>query len=93
MTAHTRTWVDFTRELGIAPLEATEVHIVEDGKIKSGTWTPTEETVAKLQAVMAPETLPESGGATFPISAVILILSGLAILGGADLALRCRRSL
>ena len=90
VTTHTKTWIDFTREMGIAPLEATEVYVVEDGKITSGTWTPTEETVAKLQAAMAPEALPESGGAAFPIYAVGLALGGLSILGGISLALRRR---
>jgi hypothetical protein len=93
VTTHTKTWMDFTRELGIAPLEATEVYVVEDGKIISGTWTPTEETVAKLQAAMAPEALPESGGTAFPIYVVGLALGGLAILGGIGLVLRRRRSL
>jgi len=78
--------------LGIAP-EATEVYIVEGGKIKSGMWTPTEETVAKLQVAMAPEALSESGGAAFPIYAVGLAFGGLAILGGIGLVLRRRRSL
>ena len=32
VTTKTKTWVDFTREMGIAPLEATEVYIVRDGK-------------------------------------------------------------
>jgi LPXTG-motif cell wall-anchored protein len=92
VTTHTKTWVDFTRELGIAPLEATEVYIVEDGKIKSGTWTPTEETIAKLQAAMTPETLPESGSTAFPTSTLVLTLGGLAILGGVGVALRRRHA-
>ena len=92
VTTNTKTWVDFTRELGIAPLEATEVYIVQDGKIVSGTWTPTEESIAKLQAAMAPEALPESGGATFPTYVAVLTLATLAILGGLGLALRRRAS-
>lgn len=92
VTTNTKTWVDFTRELGIAPLEATEVYIVQDGKIMSGTWIPTEESVAKLQAAMAPETLPESGGVTFATYAAALALGGLAILGGLGLMLLRRYS-
>ncbi len=91
VTTRTKTWMDFTREMGIAPLEATEVYVVEDGKITSGTWTPTEETVAKLQAAMAPEALPESGGASFSDYALILMFGGVAILGGVGLVLRHRR--
>jgi hypothetical protein len=93
VTTHTKTWMDFTRELGIAPLEATEVYIVENGKITSGTWTPTEETIDKLMTATAPEALPESGGAAFPIYAVGLALGGLAILGGVSFMLRRRHLL
>jgi hypothetical protein len=92
VTTHTKTWTDFTRELDIAPLEATEVYIVEDGKIKSGTWTPTEESVAKLQAAMAPETLPESGEAGFPTYYIIMTFGSLAILSGLGLAWRRRHA-
>jgi hypothetical protein len=44
--------MDPTRALGVAPLVGTDVYIVQEGKITSYTWTPTEETAAKLQAAM-----------------------------------------
>jgi hypothetical protein len=62
-----------------------EEYVVQDGKITSYTWTPTEETVAKLQAAMA--ALPETGGVVFPTYALIMALGGLGILSGLGLAL------
>jgi hypothetical protein len=54
VTTRTQTWVDFTRELGIAPLVATEVYVVEEGKIAAVTWVLTEESkMALLNALAA----------------------------------------
>lgn len=91
VTARTKTWSDPTREMGVAPLVATEVYIVQDGKITSLTYTPTEESVAKLQAAMA--ALPVTGGAASPSYALVMAFGGLAILSGLGLALLRRRSL
>jgi hypothetical protein len=52
--------MDPTRALGVAPLVGTDVYIVQEGKITSYTWTPTEETAARLQATM--DSPPETGG-------------------------------
>ena len=60
VTTKTSTWADPTREMGVAPLVATEVYTVQDGKIKGFTWTISDESLAKLQAAMA--ALPETGG-------------------------------
>ena len=79
--------------MGIAPLEATEVYIVQDGKIISGEWTPTAETIAKLEAAMAPPaTMPESGGERFPIYTLIMAMGGLLLLGGIGLTVWRYRS-
>jgi len=51
--------MDPTRALGVAPLVGTDVYIVHEGKIASYTWTPTQETAAKLQAAMGSP--PETG--------------------------------
>ena len=51
---------DPTRALGVAPLVGTDVYVVQEGKITSYTWTPTQETAAKLQAALGSP--PETGG-------------------------------
>lgn len=92
VTTLTKTWVDPTREMGVAPLVATEVYTVQDGKIKGLTWTISDESLAALQAAMA--ALPVTGG-DVPSgynSALLMALGGLAILGGLGLALLRRRS-
>ena len=48
----TRTWSDSTRQLGVAPLVATEQYLVQDGKIQSAIRTIHPESVAKLQAAL-----------------------------------------
>ena len=90
VTALAKTWVDPTREMGVAPLVATEVYTVHDGKIKGLTWTLSDESLANLQAAMA--ALPESGGDAFPTYALVMALAGLAIVGGIGLTLLRRRS-
>jgi hypothetical protein len=90
VTVAIRTWADPTRALGIAPLEATDVYIVKDGKIASQTSTYTEESLAKLMTALA--ALPETGGAAFPSYLLVTALGGLAILSGLGLALRRRHS-
>jgi ketosteroid isomerase-like protein len=54
VTTRTSTWVDSTREMGVAPLVATEVYTVLDGKIKGFTWTISDESLAKIQAALPP---------------------------------------
>ena len=90
VTTKSRTWADPTRALGVAPLEATLVYAVQDGKIKGWTWTLSDESLAKLQAAMT--TLSESGGVAFPTYALIMGLGSLAIVGGLVLGLLRRRS-
>lgn len=53
LTVKALTWIDQTRQLGIAPLEGTEVYVVKNGKIASYTWTISPESQAKLQAALA----------------------------------------
>jgi ketosteroid isomerase-like protein len=52
VTSKTLTWSDPTRQLGIAPLEGTEVDVVRDGKIAQVIWTISPESQAKMQAAM-----------------------------------------
>ncbi len=48
----TKTWMNWSREAGIAPLVATEEYVVQDGKITHVTWTLTQESLEQLMAVM-----------------------------------------
>ncbi len=96
VTLAIRTWADPTRELGIAPLEGTDVYIVKDGKITSQVSTFTAESNAKIQAALAalppPETMPETGGVALPAYVLALALGSLTLLSGLGLALRRRHS-
>jgi hypothetical protein len=58
VTTKTLTWMDWSRKVGIAPLEATEEYVIKDGKIVSQTWTITEASKAKLMAALAPTPVP-----------------------------------
>jgi hypothetical protein len=53
VTARTTTWHDFTREIGVAPVEATEVYVIEDGKIATEAWHVSEESLAKFKGALA----------------------------------------
>jgi hypothetical protein len=90
VTTNCQTWMDPTRQLGVAPLEATLVYTVQDGKITGWTWTASGESLAKLGAALAG--LPETGGAAFPGYALTVALGGLAGVGGLGLRLARRRS-
>jgi ketosteroid isomerase-like protein len=88
VTLTARTWHDDTVALGIAPVIATEVATVRDGKIQAFTWTMSDESLAAWGAALA--ALPETGGVAFPIQAVMVGLGGLAVAGGLGLE-RLRR--
>jgi ketosteroid isomerase-like protein len=89
VTTRTTTWHDFTRQIGVAPLEATEVYVIKNGQIASATWTISPESLTKVQAALA--TLPETGGVAFPTYALVMVLGSLAILSGLGLELLRRR--
>jgi len=59
VNAQAKTWHDFTRQLGVAPLEATEVYVIHDGKIVTYAWTLTEESLARLKPALAEVMPPE----------------------------------
>lgn len=50
-----KTWTDPTIQLGIAPMDIIEIYHIEDGKIKGFVSILTDESVAKLQAALAPK--------------------------------------
>jgi hypothetical protein len=91
VTVVAKVWADESRATGIAPLVTTDVYTVQDGLITSQTSTLSEESAAKLMAAMAamePEMMPETGGEALPAYTVLMVLGGLAVLGGLGLVLR-----
>lgn len=50
-----KTWNDATIQFGIAPLDMVEIYPFEDGKIKGFVSILTDESLAKLQAALAPK--------------------------------------
>lgn len=56
--AEARTWMDFTRELGVAPNTFHEVFVVKDGKITLYHSTMTEEALVNFKPVLF-EAIPE----------------------------------
>jgi hypothetical protein len=57
--AEAKTWMDFTRELGVAPNTWTEVYEVQDGLITLYTSTITEEALAKFRPALS-AVMPEA---------------------------------
>lgn len=56
--AEGKTWMDFTRELGVAPNNWHELYEVKDGKVTKYVSTITEESLAKFKPALR-EALPE----------------------------------
>lgn len=56
--AEAKTWMDFTRELGVAPNSFNEVFVVKDGKISIYYSTMTEAALANFKPVLF-EAIPE----------------------------------
>lgn len=54
-----KTWHDFTRQIGVAPLEYTDIYEVVDNKILTYSSTITEEALARLKPALAEVMPPE----------------------------------
>ena len=78
VNAKSKTWHDFTRQLGVAPNEFVETYVVKDGKIAVYSSTLTLEALAKfkpaLAAVMPPEPTAVPSTDT-PVSEINVIIS------------------
>jgi len=59
------TWMDFTRELGVAPNSFHEVFVVQDGKISLYYSSMTEQALANFKPILF-EAIPELAGAVLP---------------------------
>jgi hypothetical protein len=73
-----KTWHDFTRELGVAPLEWLDVYEVKDGKITTYSGTITEESLARLKPALAEVMPPEPTAAPSsdpPVSEITVTIS------------------
>ena len=80
VTSESKVWDNDTRALGVAPLIGTEVCVVEDGTIKSLTWTISEASLAALGAALA--ALPQTGGEGLPGQVWVVLLGGVALAAG-----------
>jgi hypothetical protein len=74
-----KTWHDFTRQIGVAPLEYIDIYEVKDGKIITyGSWL-TEESLARFKPVFA-EVMPPEPTATPlsdpPVSRMTVTIAG-----------------
>jgi len=58
-----KTWHDFTRQLGVAPLEYSDVYEVKDGKITTYGTTITAEALARFKPAFAEVIPPEEPAA------------------------------
>ena len=79
INARTKTWHDFTRQIGVAPMEATEVYQIRDGKIATYTWTLTEDSAVRLKTALAaamPAEPEAAAPAATPVSELTVTLSG-----------------
>lgn len=90
-----KNWHDFTRQIGAAPLEATGVFVIKDGKIASHTWTLTADSAARLKSALAeaaaeePQVGPEAAApAETPASELTVTISGGSCSYDGPLALR-----
>ena len=78
-----KNWHDFTRQIGVAPLEANGVFVIKDGKIARHTWTLTADSASRLKTALAeamaaePQVEPEvPAPAETPVSEVTVTISG-----------------
>jgi hypothetical protein len=87
----TKTWHDFTRQLGVAPLEYIDVYEFKDGKIITyGSWL-TEESLARLKPALAKVAPPEPTAApasALPVSQFTVTISGGTCTTGGPLVLK-----
>jgi hypothetical protein len=65
--AEAKTWMDFTRELGVAPNSFHEVFVVQDGKISLYYSTMTEEALANFKPILF-EAIPDLAAAVRPLA-------------------------
>jgi ketosteroid isomerase-like protein len=79
VTARTTTWHDFSQKLGPAPVEATGVYVIKEGKIVTEARYASEESLARLRTARA-EAVPEEAepvpAASDPVSEIKVTFAG-----------------
>jgi limonene-1,2-epoxide hydrolase len=76
---YAKTWHDFTRELGVAPLEWIDAYEVKDGRITTYASTIEQDALARLKPALAeamppePTTMPSSEA---PVSEMTVTFAG-----------------
>lgn len=81
VTSHDTTWLDFTRQIGVAPVQGTGQYLVENGKIVTYAWTIAPESLGKLKAALAelptgPTAEPEAAAPVpTPVSALTVTIA------------------
>jgi hypothetical protein len=84
VTARTITWHDFTREIGVAPVEATAVYVIKDGKITTEAWHVSEASLAKIKSALGELPSEPAAQAATPASAIkVTIADGACTYEGA----------
>lgn len=79
VTVRAKTWHDFTRQLGVAPLEYRDVYEVKDGKIITYGTTITADALAKFKPAFAEVMPPEEPAAPSteqPVSEMTVTIAG-----------------
>lgn len=74
-----KTWHDFTRQLGVAPLEYSDVYEVKDGKITTYGTTITADALAEFKSAFAEFVPPEEPAAPSteqPVSEMMVTIAG-----------------
>lgn len=60
VVAKAKNWHDFTRQLGVAPLEAYGYYTIKEGLIDTYTWVLEEEAALKLKGALAEAMIEEN---------------------------------
>jgi hypothetical protein len=79
VNVNAKTWHDFTRQLGVAPLEYIDVYEVKDGKITTYGTTITADALARFKPAFAevvPPEEPASPSTEQPVSEMTVTIAG-----------------
>lgn len=78
VNARSKTWHDFTRQLGVAPNEFIETYVIKDGKIVEYSSAITEDALARFKPALAEVMPPEPTAAPptdTPVSEIKVVIA------------------